>query len=380
MIGDDPKGRSSSPASLAPTAADEAACVEYERRILADAERLPPAVKAAAEQAVAADRVRRTALYAERARYPVIADQDVGDPILVTGLPRSGTTLLHGLLAQDPRARSPLVWQTGEWSPPPGLDPEADARRIAQAYAEVAQIPQEMLARHSKGALLPEECGGVLMNLAFAGTAVPAIFGIDANRDWLAREADLSAAMRLHRHALQHLQAFTSGDWWVLKNPPDLFRLDARFAEYPGTRLVWSHRDPAAVLPSNASLIQYAQQLNGLDPDPQQLGADLVEYWAEAIDRAMAFRAGHPRQEQFVDVHHTDLSRDAIGVARRIYDQFGMTLTPEAETAMRVYMANNRKGKHGAHSYSPEQFGLTAEGLHKRFAKYIETFDVEIGR
>ena len=364
--------------SLLPTGADEAAWAEAERQMKADGEHLPERQRAMLAQSMAHERSNREALYADRARYPVIARQDVGDPLMVIGLPRSGTTLLHGLLAQDPRARSPLAWETHSWSPPPGLDPKADARRIAEAQARADAIPEEMLARHRSGPFLPEECESAILNLAFMGMVNWARFGLDAHTDWVNHhQADLAAGFRLHRHALQHLQTFSPREWWVLKSPTDLFYLDARLAEYPGTRFVWLHRDPAEVLPSVVSLVHFVRQMSGLDPDPVALAERSVALWAEGMAAAMAVRAAHPRPGQFIDVHHGDVSRDPIGAVRRIYDHYGLTLTDEAETAMLAFMAANGKGKHGGHHYTAEQFGLTKAGLRERFAEYIETFGVE---
>jgi len=363
--------------TLTPSAADEAAWIEAEQRMRADGQKLADGPRGIMEESIAANRAHRAALYADRARYPVIATQDVGDPLMVIGLPRSGTTLLHGLLAQDPRARSPLRWETHDWSPPPWLDPEADARRIAEYQARTDALPREMLARHRSGPMLPEECESAILTLAFMGMVAHAQFGLEDYTEWLNFEADLGPGFRLHRHALQHLQTFSPGQWWVLKSPVDLFYLDARLAEYPGTRFVWIHRDPAEIMPSLTSLILYIRQMCGLDPDPVHLGARLMDLWARGLDAAMALRAAHPRPEQFVDVHHREVSRDPIGSVRRIYDHYGLTLSAEAETAMLAFMAVNGRGKHGGHDYTAEQFGMTARAVHERFAAYIETFGVE---
>lgn len=318
--------------------------------------------------------VRRLRLYADRAAHPEIARQKIVAPMIVVGLPRSGTTILHALLAQDPAARSPLRWEIERPSPPPRAESFADDPRIAAAQADVDRLPATFRAMHAMGAQLPEECNS-LMTMAFLSPNFGATARLPGYARWLIEEADLAPAFALHRHVLQHLQAFAPRDHWVLKGPPHIYWLDALLAAYPDARIVVTHRDPADVLPSNASLIAF---LRGADATGKlQAGQDQIDEWGAGLRASTAYRATGAHADQFVDTHYADFMRDPIAVVRRVYDRFGMVLTPEAEARMRAFMAENAQGKHGHHDYAAADFGLERDTLHARFADYIRAYGIE---
>ncbi|MET0374349.1 MAG: sulfotransferase, partial [Rhizorhabdus sp.] len=164
--------------------------------------------------------VKRLKLYADRAAYPDIAAQSIAEPLIVVGLPRSGTTFLHALLAQDPASRSPLAWQVMQPSPPPYAAPETNAARIAAARERQGQITYDFKRMHLIGPELPEECNA-FTTLAFQSTNLAASFGVPDYVRWYLG-ADDTPAYLLHRHMLQHLQAFGPPAQWVLKSPPHM--------------------------------------------------------------------------------------------------------------------------------------------------------------
>lgn len=347
---------------------------EAEQRLRAEAAGLPEQQRGMLDEAIARSLASRAAIYADRERYPVIAEQRIERPLVVTGMPRSGTTLLHGVLAQDPRGRSPRWWETISFSPPAGMDPEADARRVVMAQQVTEALGDEFLSIHRKGPFLPNECGATFMDLSLQSLVPFAMFGTVEHARWVAREADMTGALTTHRHCLQHLQAFQPGDWWVLKSPEYLYWIRWLIAEYPDAEIVVIHRDPAETIPSCASMFAFFRGRSGVAVDPHALGQEILEYWGGGLEHMLAFRRENPGLSQVMDVRHRDLSRDPIGTIRRIYDHFGRTLSPEAETSMQAFMAQNQKGKHGGHRYTPEEFGLTAAGLRERFADYIAAY------
>lgn len=320
--------------------------------------------------------VKRLRLGQDREAHPEIARQEIVAPLVVTGLPRSGTTILHALLAQDPRARSPLKWEVDEPSPPPRAGHFHDDPRIARAAAAIAKLDPEFLAMHTVAADLPEECN-TIMTMAFRSPNFNASARLPSYIRWLIHEADMAPAYAFHREFLQHLQAFAPRPFWVLKAPPHLYWLDALLDAYPDARIVVTHRDPAEVLPSNASLIAYLRGKAGT-PDPKEVGQEQIDQWGAALDRAMAMRAGGRAPARFVDTRYTDFIRAPMDVVRRVYGHFDMPLTDAAEAAMTAFLADNRKGKHGKHVYAADEFGMSADALHRRFHHYTQAHDVPL--
>lgn len=313
--------------------------------------------------------VTRLKLYADRAAMPEIGQQRIVAPIIVTGLPRGGTTILHALLAQDPAARSPQSWEAGAPSPPPRAESYASDPRIAAAQAKIDALPATFRAMHAMGASLPEECNSI-MQLAFLSPNFGASLSLPSYMAWLIEEADMGPAFALHRHVLQALQAFAPRQWWALKAPPYLWWPEALFAAYPDARLVVTHRDPAEVMASNASLIAFLRSMNG-PVDRHFVGSEQVHQWAVGLERMEAFRMGAAAPKAIVDVYYRDFVADPIAVAEQVYAAFGIELSATARQAMEDFMASNQQGKHGKHDYSAADYGLETAVLHARFADYI---------
>jgi len=318
---------------------------------------------------------KRLQLYADRSQYPEIASQKIIAPIFVVGFPRSGTTILHALLASDPRARSPLAWELSAPSPPPREETALTDPRIAAAQDGIEQLPGQFRAMHAMGAMLPDEDNSI-MQMAFRSLNFAAPRELPAYVDWLL-DADMTPAFMLHYHMLQHLQAFHQRDWWVLKAPPHLFALDALFATYPDARIIFTHRDPASIMPSNASLIAFLHEMNGNAVNRVELGRAECAKWRKGMDTAMHFRAQHPElKNRFFDLQYKDFISDQIAEIEKIYAWLEIPLPAASREAMAAFMADSRQGKHGKHDYSPEQYGMTAERIRQDFADYMTAFNV----
>lgn len=313
--------------------------------------------------------VTRLKLYADRAAMPEIAQQKIVAPIVVTGLPRGGTTILHALLAQDPAARSPQSWEVAEPSPPPRATSYISDPRIAAAQARIDSLPDTFKAMHAMGATLPDECNSI-MQLAFLSPNFAASLNLPSYMAWLIEEADIAPAYALHRHVLQALQAFAPREWWTLKAPPHLWWPEALFAAYPDAQLVVTHRDPAEVMASNASLIAFLRGMNG-PVDRHFVGSEQVDQWAIGLERMETFRARSDALKAIVDVYYRDIGSDPLGVVEQVYAAFGIELSTAARQAMGAFMESNQKGKHGKHDYAAADYGLEPEALRSRFADYI---------
>lgn len=317
-----------------------------------------------------------------RKRHPEVAAQRIQRPLFVLGMPRTGTTLLHGLLAQDPAARAPLTWEVAAPCPAPETASYASDPRIAAAQArerDIERVAPGFSAIHPSGALLPQECVS-LTAPEFVSMQWEATYAVPSYQRWCEGQ-DHASVYRWHREFLQHLQSRHAGAYWVLKTPAHLLTLDALFAEYPDARVVQTHRAPSQVVASLASL---ECALRGASTDaiePRAQGEEAAALIERMLRAGAAARAAHPEREaQFFDLAYPDLVADPFGSVKRIYERFDLAFTGELESRMRSFLAANASDKHGVHRYSPASFGLDAAELERRYAFYTERYDVRGAR
>ena len=325
--------------------------------------------------------VNRLLLERDRARHPEIAHEDIRRPLVITGLPRSGSTFLHGLLAQDPASRVPLHWELRFPSPPPERSTRDTDPRISRAARHIRwfhRLAPEFRKIHPVGARLPEECV-VILSHAFLSFEFSSNWFVPTYQSWL-EEQDLEPAYRYHRRFLQQLQWRCPGERWLLKAPPHLPGLRALFAVYPDADVIVTHRDPLEVVPSIASLHVVLRRTFSRAVDPLAVGPEVSRMLADDIRRGFAARdAGCAAPERFLDVWYTQLMSDPLAVVRRIYRHFDLALTSEAERRMRDYLAANPKDRHGPHVYSLAQFGLDADVERARYRPYWDRWCTPVG-
>jgi hypothetical protein len=318
----------------------------------------------------------RLRLEQDRRGHPEIAAQRIHRPIVITGLPRSGSTLLHSLLAQDPANRVPRMWEMVTPSPPPdGATYECDPRiaSLERRLRWFDRLVPEFKKIHSVGARLPEECV-VILSHSFLSSQFCSMYVVPSYQGWV-RSQSLLPAYRLHRRFLQQLQWRCSGERWVLKAPAHLPALAELCAVYPDIGVIMTHREPLEVLPSEASLHTVLRQTFSDAVDPAAVGREVTELTADEIRTGLRARdQGCAPAEQFLDVRYRDLIKDPIGTVRSAYAHFDIPFTAMAETRMRRYLADSPKDKHGAHVYSLSQFGLDADEEHERYRDYRERF------
>jgi hypothetical protein len=320
----------------------------------------------------------RLRLVEDRRRHPEIGAEEIRRPLFVTGLPRTGTTLLHGLLAQDPANRAPLHWETVYPSPPPERARHTTDRRIAAAERQLRwfrRLAPELPKIHPLGAELPEECL-VITSHSFLSFQFQTTHHVPTYQSWL-EEQDLRPSYEMHRRFLQHLQWRCPGERWVLKAPAHLFGLEALFHTYPDAGIILTHRHPLEVAASLASLTTVLRRTFSDATDPVAVGAEMTRRWARGIECAMRARdRGRVPAERFVDVRYPDLVGDPLGTVRRIYAHFDLPFTGEVEARMREFLAANPKDKLGRHQYSLAQFGLDPDEETERYRAYGERFGV----
>lgn len=324
---------------------------------------------------VLANRLRLVDLWK---REPEILAGQVRAPIFIVGTARSGTSILHEVLAQDPRLRSPATWEIFYSVPPPEAATCATDARIAGTDHEVKlwhEVAPEYLTMHANAAVHPQECI-FLMAHELASEHFSGVHDVPSYALWLATH-DLTPSFRFHRRMLQTLQWRHPGERWLLKAPSHLTVLPALFAVYPDARVVFTHRDPAKTVPSTASLMATLRRMRRDHVDANAIAKLLVRGVAMGLEKMMAERAsGATPDGQFVDLRYADLMRDPLAAVRAVYDRLGMTLPDDIADRMRAYLAAKPRGKHGEHRYRLEDFGLDRERLRRGYAAYCARFDV----
>ena len=312
----------------------------------------------------------------DRRRDPAIAEEEIRRPIFITGLPRSGSTLLHGLLAQDPANRVPQTWEMLDPSPCPRRETYERDKRIRKTERELRWLDRlvpEFRKIHAVGARLPEECV-ILLAHSFVSSQFCSMYVVPSYQRWV-EEQDLVPAYRLHRRFLQHLQRHCRGERWVLKAPAHLATLRELFQVYPDASIIMTHREPLEVLGSEASLHTVLRRAFSDAIDPKAVGREVSELTAKEMRIGLAARDdGCAPSDQFFDLLYPDLVRDPIGAVRAIYAHFDLAFTAAAEAGMRRYLTTNPKDEHGSHDYSLAQFGLDLEEERHRYEDYRARF------
>jgi hypothetical protein len=314
-------------------------------------------------------------LEAERAANPDVERQAIGDPVFIVGLPRTGTTHLHGLLSQDPDNRAPLTWEVmypaARGTTPAEIDP---VRARTQGRLDWAnRLAPEFMRIHPIAPDLPQECIAIHAQI-FMGIQFHTTHNVPSFQDWFERDSQ-DLAYEFHRRLLQHLQAYRPGNRWVLKAPGHLFSLGALLRRYPNARIVQAHRDPLRVMASMASHATVLRRAFSDNAVPERIAVDWADRWARALDDFLAVR-DRASPAKFFDVGYDSIERAPLETVERVYDFLGWPLTAAARAAIERFLAANPKDKHGAHRYTLEQFGLDRAELTRRFARYIARFEL----
>ncbi|MCF2526704.1 sulfotransferase family protein [Yinghuangia soli] len=307
------------------------------------------------------------------AGHPEVTAAEVERPLFVIGPPRTGTTLLSGLLHADPRRRAPLRWEAMRAVPPVQADALETDPRVAEE--EASQLFMDALnpgfkAIHDEPATGPTECVSILAQ-DFRGLLFDVILEAPSYREWNL-DCDHTSAYDYHRLQLQVMQSHARG-WWTLKAPTHALTPEYILARYPDARFVVTHRDPVAVI---SSVCSFARSMRRVFSDVPFAAA---EHWTRVVElsatRIADFRAAHP-DVPVVDVRYPDLVADPVATMRRIYTEVGDPLSADTEARWAAYMQENPQGKFGRHEYSTAEFGLSTEAVRERFAGYTADWDL----
>ncbi|MEZ4280810.1 MAG: sulfotransferase [Myxococcota bacterium] len=310
---------------------------------------------------------------------PGIVDEPIEAPIFVAGAPRTGTTLLHALLAADPERRAPLGWELLRPVPPPDPDPERRAGdpRIELVDRELT-LPQTvvsgLLAIHVYGARQPKECLSA-MSFSFRSEEFTTRYHVPSYEAWLFGEADLRPAYAMHRLVLQVLQRRMGPARWTLKSPVHLHSLAALEETYPDARIAITHRDPATMLASLTSLVAHLRWAHGDVVDAEALARGHVERYVQTLLRvANEADAGTPRARRRVHLRYADLIADPAARVGELYASLGLAVSPAFAAVLGAEAKRRGAREHGDHAYDLEALGLDRADLARRFAAYRARF------
>lgn len=308
---------------------------------------------------------------------PAILDEKMRRPWFVMGLPRSGTTFLHRLLAQDPGLRAPLSWELTHFFPVPEQPPAGRDPRIIRAERTIRQIVfffPESKAIHETEAEIPEECLFLLANGLITGQIGDLS---EESRQWVAAQ-DLTGTYQLHKQYLQVLQHKAPPHTWLLKCPLHLAHLEWLLKVYPDACIMQTHRDPVEVASSLASLMAPLVRLKYENLDLKKVGEWSLNQLAQMAETGSRMRdqaAAAPTPcHRIVDVRYADLVRDPLPIVEKIYESFEVELGPKARQRMETFLQANKQHKHGRHDYDPTDFGLDPGLIRERFAGYSRRF------
>ncbi len=312
-------------------------------------------------------------------KHPEIAEAKIERPLFVVGLPRTGTTILHALLAQDPAIRAPLSWEVAMPFPPPEAATFTTDPRIAQTdknFDIFRWLAPNFETIHPMGATLPQECI-TFTTYDFHSIQFEVTFNAPTYQSWYLQH-DPSGVYAFHHQFLRHLQHYVPGQQWALKTPAHLNYMDALFAEYPDALIVQTHRDPLAVIPSICSLL-YTMRCAGTDhPDPFSIGRQQSVQWSTYLNACMHVRENLPEKSgQFFDIYFEEVIEDTIECVRRIYEHFDMNFSDLALDRMTTFLEENQRHKHGVHKYTLEMFGLDEDELTEMFAEYCQRYNIK---
>ena len=334
--------------------------------------------------AIVTQLVNRARFEHDLSAHPEILDEDVSDPLVIVGLPRSGTTKSHRMMGVDPSLLKTYLWQLTNPAPFPDAtpgepDPRIAAARLDEPLIGASEANADLRAGHLYGA---EEVQsdiwlyGLTFNDNFFSTsrpASPAYYHYTLDRTYPSHRDNIEYVANLYRY-LQWQQGGRRGRRWLMKHEGLIGFIDEFLAVHPGATFLHLHRDPRIVVASILKLSTEMARLFLEDATGVDQFFNILERLSRLIHRYLRLRDELPVADRIVDAPYEQIRTDPIPVFRALYDRAGHTLAPESVELMLAYERSNEQGKHGAHAYSLEMFGLNDRLIEQLFAEYVRRF------
>ncbi len=360
-----------------------AGCSDFgEGSFLEPLERLLQSIEATADlhpfgrfyvkKVLAGQLVHRLKLRAIQQKHPEILQQRIKSPLIILGLPRTGSSFLFNLLAQDPAHRYLTNWEVVVSPvPPPGdytfqNDPRRKSgHRLMHLQNHLAPALKQMHTFCLDG---PEECTPLLMQ-NFSTSVFSNLFNIPAYSKWVT-SAPLAETYQHHKRILQTLQWKYSKQRWLLKSPQHMAALEELLEVYPDACLIQTHRDPVKAVSSYASLSATFRGIAARRVDYEQLGRQTIEMLSHSHKRFLEQRR-RIVPDRIMDIAYNELVHNPAGTLRRIYQHFEIPWPADSQERVQSYLGRDKRPSR-RHRYEPEDFGLTPPDIRESFASVPE--------
>lgn len=316
--------------------------------------------------------VLRARVHAEEGwrQFPQVTSSRVTRPIVITGLPRTGSTALHRLLSVDTQLQGLTRWlhETPMKRPPDGAEAELAAYKecATRTDAFFSAVPA-MRRAHDRHPAELDECVDVLVQ-NFVSDRFGTMIHVPSYDEWFFSHSQHSSYRR-YAAVLRLIGAGAPQRRWLLKDPRHLDQLEELLDVFPDAVIVQTHRDPIVAMTSACSLISMSRRMHeGPDARTEFVGQRTCWFWGRALERGEKVR--QERKLNVLDVEHGDFVREPLRTVQAIYDFCGLGLSKDVEARMRDWLAKNPTMKHGRHEYRLEGYGISEEDIRARFAKY----------
>ncbi|MCP4291787.1 MAG: sulfotransferase, partial [bacterium] len=307
--------------------------------------------------------------------HPEIEDEKIKAPVFIVGLPRSGTTITHTLMALDPLSRFLRNFESAAavCPPPPLMPQEPDPRIQAGHDAMEGLYSMGPELRGINGinfmALGTAECQN-LMAHEFVHAGWSAGSSLSSHGNWVG-DCDMTQAYAWHKRLLQMFQWKSPNERWVLKAPVHLFGLEALLKTYPDARIIFTHRDPFEAMISGVSMVSHWTRFTTGQVDIPAIAEWYPALWARGLERALEVWSKLGKEQVF-DLFHPDLSQNPVGSMKEIYKHFDIPFNRTVEKRMKVWLRDNPRSKFGSHSCNAAELKLDLNREKVRFKFYFE--------
>ena len=307
-------------------------------------------------------------------RHPEIDDIELLPPVVIAGLPRTGTTHLHNLLATPPTFRTMPYWESVEPFPLPaevGVQPDPRRARMDVAVAVINTVMPHFALMHEMTTDHVHEEIQLLAN-DVSTMLFETLGDVPRWRDYY-QAHDQTPHYEYLARQLKAMQFLRGGRRWLLKSPQHLEQVPVLDRVFPGSIVVFTHRDPVPVALSMIAMITYSARMHRTPVPVERIAASWIDRLDQMLTALIRDRDTLGPQRS-IDIRFNDFMTDELGVAERVYALAGEPFTEPARTAIADYLTGHRRGRLGNVETSPEMFGLTGDGLRARFAPYVERF------
>ncbi len=311
------------------------------------------------------------------ARHSEILEEEILAPIIITGLPRTGTSKLQRMISADPGVQRLDVWKLFNPAPFPServVGPQGRINFALVVERVLATQFRDYMAAHPTEALEPDE-EVLLMEMSFE-CVVSSLKSRAPQHRAFVECRDPRPTYEYMRAMLQYLQWQDGGGRgrpWIMKSPVHIGNLPTLLDVFPDATVVHCHRDPWVAVVSFASLVEASRRMGSDDVDLEEIGADMLDFLSGQMQRNIKHRA-QVDEERIIDVPYERIRDDTEAVIEKIYSRVRRELTADSRDAMRAYAARRREGHFGRHAYTADRYGLDRGQIETAFADYSERF------